>query len=177
MLYLRFLFLKIFYWSIIDLQCSFNFCCTAKWPRHTHTHTYIYIYTHIYMYTHTHIHSFFHTFFHHVLTQKIGWGTSLLIQSKCNSFHLPTPNSLSIPLPSPLLPATTRVLSMSLIFFCFLNRIICAIIKIPHITGIICYCLSLYDLLHVVWEYLVASMLVQMALFCPFYGLVVFHGT
>ena len=33
-------FLKIFIFSImVDLQCSVNFCCTEKWPSHTHTHT------------------------------------------------------------------------------------------------------------------------------------------
>ena len=28
---------------MVDLQCSVNFCCTAKWP--THIYVYIYIYT------------------------------------------------------------------------------------------------------------------------------------
>ena len=36
-------------------------------------------------------------------------------------------------------------------------------------------CFSLFDLLHVVWESLVAFMLLQIALFCSFYGWVVFH--
>ena len=26
-----FLFLNLFYWSIVDLQCCVNFCCVAKW--------------------------------------------------------------------------------------------------------------------------------------------------
>ena len=30
--------IKIFYWSIVDLQ---DFMCTAKWFSYTHTHTYI----------------------------------------------------------------------------------------------------------------------------------------
>ena len=63
-------------------------------------HIYIYIY----------IHSFSHTIFHHVLSQMIEYrslcymlysGTPLPIHSKCNSLHLPTPNSPSIPLPPP----------------------------------------------------------------------------
>ena len=77
----------IFNWSIVDLQCRVNFCCTAKWFSfiymyihiYTHTHRYIYthiyihiykhthryIYTHIYIhiYTHTHTHTHTHTFF------------------------------------------------------------------------------------------------------------------
>ena len=40
---------------MIDLQCSLNFCCRAKW------HSFIYIY--IYIYTHTHIYVYIHTFF------------------------------------------------------------------------------------------------------------------
>ena len=32
-------------WSIVDLQCCLNYCCTAKWfsdSIHTHTHTFIF---------------------------------------------------------------------------------------------------------------------------------------
>ena len=36
-------------------------------------------------------------------------------------------------------------------------------------------CLSLSDLLHLVWDSIVPSMLLQMALFCSFYGWLVFH--
>ena len=35
--------------------------------------------------------------------------------------------------------------------------------------------LSLFDLLHLVWESLVPSLLLQMAIFCSFFGWVVFH--
>ena len=74
-----------------------NFCGTAKWPRHasvcTHTHTH----------THTHIHT--HSFSHVILRRKwldifpcANQQISLLIHSKCNSLHLLTPDSQSIPL-------------------------------------------------------------------------------
>ena len=49
------IFLKKFLF-IVDLQCSINFCCTAKLPSHTHTHTY----------------SFSHIVFYHILSQVIG---------------------------------------------------------------------------------------------------------
>ena len=31
-------FLKKFYWSIVDLQCRVNFCCTAKWNGYMFTY-------------------------------------------------------------------------------------------------------------------------------------------
>ena len=81
---------------------------------HTYIHTYIYIHTH----THTHIYIYF--FFksspiNYVLSQETGHSSlcSLLIHSKCNTLHLLTPNSQSIPLP-PLSPwATTSLFSVS----------------------------------------------------------------
>ena len=46
--YIFLIFWRFFIFSIIvDLQCSVNFCSTAKWPSHTHTHTH----------THAHIHT------------------------------------------------------------------------------------------------------------------------
>ena len=27
--------------GVVDLQCSVNCCCIAKWPGHTHTHIYV----------------------------------------------------------------------------------------------------------------------------------------
>ena len=51
------------------------------------------------------IHSFSHIIFHHVLAQEtipvLYSRISLFIHSKCNSLHLLTPNSQSIPLPPP----------------------------------------------------------------------------
>ena len=62
----------------------------------------------------------------------------LLVHSKCNSLRLPTLNSQSIPFP-PLPLASTSLLSMSVICFCFVDRIICAIFQIPHRSAIIWY--------------------------------------
>ena len=45
--------------------------------------------------------------------------TLLFIHSKCNSLHLPTPNSQSIPLPPPPPLATTSLFSVSVNLFLF----------------------------------------------------------
>jgi len=99
---------------------------------------------------------------------------SLLIHSKGNSLHLLTPNSQSLALPPPP-PWQPQIYSPSPWFSflwkgSFVPYIRFQIKVIPY--GI---CLSLSDLLHSGWESLVPSMLLQMALFCSFYGWVVFH--
>ena len=45
------LFLFIYYWSIVDLQCGVSFWYTAKWSSYTHTHTHaMHLYMYIYVY-------------------------------------------------------------------------------------------------------------------------------
>ena len=93
---------------IVDLQSSVNFSCTAKWP----SHTCIYILFLIYFLSRSITRDWIEF---PVLYSR----TSLLIHPKCNSLHLLTPNSQSIPL-SPTSPlATTSLLSMSVRLFLF----------------------------------------------------------
>lgn len=89
-----FIYLHIF--IMVELQCSANFCCTEKWPGYTHT------LAHIYTYIYIHTHTFF--FSHYPLSWSITSAIQqipLPIHFKCDSFHLRTPDSQSIPLPSP----------------------------------------------------------------------------
>ena len=37
-------FFDFFYWSLVDLQCCINFCCTAKWFSYTHIHILFYVF-------------------------------------------------------------------------------------------------------------------------------------
>ena len=84
---------------------------------------YIYIYMHIYVY----IYSFFHTIFHHVLTQETG-RSSLCYTVGPHYFSIPNASSLHLPTIHPTPPcfplANASLLSMSLLCFCFVDRII-----------------------------------------------------
>jgi len=77
-----------------------------------------------YIYTH----SFSHAILQNILLQETGYsslyytvGPHCLSTTKCNSFHLLTPKSPSIPLPLPSPLATTSLLSISMI--CFLHSL------------------------------------------------------
>ena len=51
--FVLFLFYLFFNWSLVDLQCCVNFCCTAKWFSYLYIYIYIYTYIYIYMYIYT----------------------------------------------------------------------------------------------------------------------------
>ena len=54
--------LSFFYWSIVDLQCCTNLCCTAKWLSYTHTYILFFFF-------------FFYILFHYGLSQEIGYSS------------------------------------------------------------------------------------------------------
>ena len=100
-------------------------------------------------------------------------GTLLFIHSISNSLHRLIPSSQSFPLPcSP--QANTGLFSMSVSLFLFHSYT-----GLYHILDFTFKwydsCLSLSDLLCLVWDSLSPSVLLQMALFHSFYGWVVFH--
>ena len=68
--------LKIFSWSIVDLQCWVNFCCTARW------FSYIYVYI------------IFHLRFHYGLPQDTEYSSlALFVHPVYNSLHRLIPDS------------------------------------------------------------------------------------
>ena len=116
-----------------------------------------------------HAHSFFPIIPHHVPSQVIQYSS---LCYTCGLHCLSIPNAIvciykpQTPGPSPSPVATISLFSMSLSFFLF-----CRYVHLCH-TFILDYrynwcgvCLSLSDLLHLVWESLVPSMLLQMAFF------------
>ena len=70
--------------------------------------------------------------------------------SKYNSLHLKMLNCPSIPLPSSSPLGTTSLLSLAMIYFCFVDRIICAMFQIPQVSDITGICLFLSGLSHLV---------------------------
>ena len=104
---------KIF--IMVDLPCYVSFHCTAKWPRHTYIQTLL---------TVSSI-RFYRKWLDMIPCAIIR--TSLLIHFSCNSLHLLTPNSQSIPFPPPP-PWQPQVYSPFLWdLFYSVDRYICAI--------------------------------------------------
>ena len=108
-------FCKIFIFSIIvDLQCSVNFCCTAKGPGYTYTHVDILFLT------------LPSIMFHH---KRLGIVPCAIQQNliayllQMQEFVSTKPKLLAIYSPPPL--ATTSLFSMSMSFFS-VERFICA---------------------------------------------------
>ena len=91
------------YWSIVDLKCCVNYCCTAKWL----SYTYIYI--------------LFHILFHYDLSEDIEYisKTLLFIHPIYNILPLLIPNSHSFPPLDPFPLATTSLFSISVSLFLF----------------------------------------------------------
>ena len=124
----REVFLILFYWCIVDLQ-RVNFCCIAKWIQF-----YIYIYVCIYIYAH------FFIVFHYGLSQDIEYINSSLgytVGPCCLSIlHIVVCICWSQPPNPPLSHLTSRlVCSLCLwICFCFVDKFICVVFKIPHIS-------------------------------------------
>ena len=149
---------------IVNLQCSINFCCTAKLPSYIYIYIYIYIYTHIYIYTYIDMHRYIHRYilfftlssimFHHkwldIVAHAIQQDLILLIH--CNP-KLPVHPTSS--------PSSKSVLHVHERFFS-VDRFTCALYQIPDMSDIIWY-FSLSDSLHLVWEPLVPSISLQMA--------------
>ena len=78
------------------------------------------------------------------------------------------------PPPHGLITISLFSTSMTLLLFC--KKLICTFFKkISHVSAIIWYCLSVSDLLHLIWQSPGLSILLQMALFCSFYGWVIVH--
>ena len=129
-------------WTVGALQCCINFHCTAKWLSYTHTCTH----------THTYIHSFSY-FFHYGLSQDIEYsslcytvGPCSVCNSVCTSvctyilyeigFFCSPSDSQSIPAPPHL--GTTSLFCCPWVCFCFVDRFICVIFSILHISDTGC---------------------------------------
>ena len=108
----KFYFLNLFYWSIVDLQCYINFCCTAKWLSYTYLYTFFFIFLSMMVY--------------HRILNIVPCATqqNLVVHPALyDSLHLLTWNSQSLPP-----PWQPQACSLCLwVEFCFINKFICII--------------------------------------------------
>ena len=140
------------------------FYCTAKWPSNTHIY----------------VHSF-SNILHHASSQVTRYSSQC---HKAGSHCLSIPINAVVRISYPQIPSPSHSLPLPLGShksilqdheFLFCGKVyLCCILDSRYVISYgICLCLS--DLLHLVWESLVPSMLLQMAIFCSFYVWVVFH--
>ena len=135
-----------------------QFLLHSKLPSLTHKHT------------HTHTHILFFNLSCSNTSEYIKFPVlysrfSLFIHSKCNSLCLLIPDSISIPIPPPPSWQPQSVLQVQEFLFC--GKFHLWYILDSRLSDIIWH-LPLSDLLHLVWESLVPSMLLKMAIFCSF---------
>ena len=118
-----------FYWSVVKFQCCVHYCSTAKWLS--------------YMY------SFSCSFPLWFITGC--WiqfpmrysRTLLFIHAMYTSLHLLIPKLPLLPFLT-LLPPATTVCSLCLWFcLCFIDKFMCVIVEIPHVSDVT-WCLSVW---------------------------------
>ena len=80
------LFIYLFIWSIVDLQCCIIYCYTTKWLSvSVCKYIYIFIYMCVCIYLHTHTHTLFYFLFHHGLSQDIEYSSLCCTVGPCCS--------------------------------------------------------------------------------------------
>ena len=80
------LFIYLFIWSIVDLQCCIIYCYTTKWLSvSVCKYIYIFIYMCVCIYLHTHTHTLFYFLFHHGLSQDIEYSSQCCTVGPCCS--------------------------------------------------------------------------------------------
>ena len=132
-------FLKIYFIDIQLIQYScVDFCCTAVIQFHIYRMICMYIF-YICIYEYIHAYIFFFILYAIMVCYRL-WNTipcamqqDLVIHSLYNSLHLLTSDSQSTP-PPPFFPLATTGLFSLWVCFCFVDKFICIIFQIPHVS-------------------------------------------
>ena len=147
-----FFFICLVYFIIVDLQCSINFCCKAKWP----SYTYIYIYILFLILS--------SIMFHHKWLDIIPCAIQqdLIAYPLQMSLFASTNPKLTIHPTSSRLPLGSH--KFVLLVQEFVSFHLCLILDSRYVIS---YGIGLFlsDLLHLLWEALVAFILFKMSLF------------